>query len=377
MSKDPIHFRAHRSELLTALAAVIEAIPAKDNIPILENVLLQPDGDRLLLRGTNLDLEIETRCELLEASAGEGLTIAADEFYRIVKNMPESAEITLAPGKFPGQVTISGGRSRFNLHTLPVSDFPSIGTDRPQLAFTIQANILTDALGKVAYAMNTTMKDRPYLSGTFIEGLEDGKLSLCATDGKKMAVKRISPSEVNTFEPPIIPVKTVQAIRKLFGQSKSPCSFFVNDRKLAIECDDLSLVSKLVDGTFPDYRRLIPVRSDVFLRADRAAVSKAITRVSVIAGDISKASVRLDIAPGSMQIELMARDGQNASEPVDIEFDGDSHLRGFNPTFVNETLSSISTTSFCLHGTDPGAPGHFTPDGDADEDYIVMPMRVS
>lgn len=377
MSKDPIHFRAHRSELLAALSAVTEAVPAKDNIPILENVLLQPDGERLLLRGTNLDLEIETRCELLEASASEGLTIAADEFYRIVKNMPESAEISVAPGKFPGQVTVSGGRSRFNLHTLPVSDFPSIGTDRPPLAFTIQANILTDALGKVAYAMNTTMKDRPYLSGTFIEALEDGKLSLCATDGKKLAVKRISASDVVVFEPPIIPIKTTQAIRKLFGQSKAVCSFYVDDRKLAVECDGVSLVSKLVDGRFPDYKAIVPVRNSVFLRADRATVSKAITRVSVIAGDISKSSVRLDIQNGLMQIELVARDGQNASEPVDIEFDGDSHLRGFNPTYVNETLSSISTTSFCLHGTDPAAPGHFTPDGDADEDYIVMPMRVS
>ncbi|WP_334154277.1 DNA polymerase III subunit beta [Agrobacterium pusense] len=377
MSKDPIHFRAHRSELLTALAAVIEAVPAKDNIPILENVLLQPDGDRLLLRGTNLDLEIETRCELLEPSAGDGLTIAADEFYRIVKNMPESAEITLAPGKFPSQVAISGGRSRFNLHTLPASDFPSMGADRPPLAFTVQANLLTEALGRVAYAMNTTMKDRPYLSGTFVEGLENGRLAIVATDGLKMAASRISPSELNAFEPPIIPIKTVQAIRKLVGHSKAVCSFFINDRKMVMECEEISLVSKLVDGTFPDYKRIIPARNSVFLRADRATVSKAITRVSVIAGDISKSSVRLDIQSGLMQIELVARDGQNASEPVDIEYDGDSHLRGFNPTFVNETLSSISTTSFCLHGTDPAAPGHFTPDGDADEDYIVMPMRVS
>lgn len=377
MSKDPIHFRAHRSELLAALSAVTEAVPAKDNIPILENVLLQPDGERLLLRGTNLDLEIETRCELLDASAGDGLTIAADEFYRIVKNMPESAEITVKPGQFPGQVTVSGGRSRFNMHTLPASDFPSIGSDRPLLAFAVQASVLTDAFGRVAYAMNTTMKDRPYLSGTFVEGLESGKLAICATDGLKMAVSRISPSELNTFEPPIIPIKTVQAIRKLFGHSKAACSFFINDRKIVVECEDITLVSKLVDGQFPDYRRIIPARSDVFLRADRAAVSKAITRVSVIAGDISKSSVRLDIQNGVMQIELVARDGQNASEPVDIEYEGDSHLRGFNPTFVNETLSSISTTSFCLHGTDPAAPGHFTPDGDADEDYIVMPMRVS
>ncbi|MDP9564356.1 UNVERIFIED_ORG: DNA polymerase-3 subunit beta [Rhizobium nepotum] len=377
MSKEAIYFRAHRSELLAALAAVTEAVPAKDSIPILTNVLLQPDGDRLLLRGTNLDLEIETRCELVEQSASEALTIAADEFYRIVSNMPESAEITLAPGKSIGQVTISGGRSRFILHTLPASDFPSIGADRPPLSFTVQANLLTDAMAKVAYAMNTTMKDRPHLSGTFVEGLTNGKLAICATDGLKMGVSRISPNEMNSFDPPTIPIKTVQAIRKLWGNSKAIASLYINDRKIVVECEDVSLVSKLIDGTFPDYSRIIPARSNIFLRADRAAVSKAITRVSVIAGDISKSSVRLDIQGGLMQVELMARDGQSASEPVDIEFDGDSHLRGFNPKFVNETLSSISTTSFCLHGTDPLAPGHFTPDGDADEDYIVMPMRVS
>ncbi|NTA79545.1 DNA polymerase III subunit beta [Agrobacterium tumefaciens] len=377
MSKEAIYFRAHRSELLAALAAVNEAVPTKDSIPILTNVLLQPDGERLLLRGTNLDLEIETHCELLEASASDGLTISADEFYRIVKNMPESAEITLAPGKFPGQVAISGGRSRYNLHTLPVSDFPSIGSDRPPLAFTVHANLLTDALGKVTYAINTTMKDRTHLMGAFIEGLESGKLAIVATNGLKMAVSRISPNEITSFEPPIVPTKTVQAIRKLMGHSKAICSFYVNDRKLVIECEDIKLVSKLIDGTFPDYRRIVPSRDRVFLRADRESISKAITRACVIAGDTTREAIKLGISEGSMQIELATTTGQSAVENVDIEFDGESHLRGFNGVFFNETLSSISTTSFRLYGTDPGAPGHITPDGDADEDYIVMPMRVS
>ncbi|MGV1900712.1 DNA polymerase III subunit beta [Agrobacterium sp. 22-3674b3] len=377
MSKEAIYFRAHRSELLAALAAVTEAVPTKDSIPILTNVLLQPDGDRLLLRGTNLDLEIETHCELLEASASDGLTISADEFYRIVKNMPESAEITLAPGKFPGQVAISGARSRYNLHTLPASDFPSMGSDRPPLAFTVQANVLTDALGKVAYAINTTMKDRVFMMGAFIEALENGKLSVVATNGLKLAVSRISPHEMNRFDPPIVPTKTVQAIRKLLGQSKAICSFYVNDRKLVVECEDFTLVSKLIDGTFPDYRTAIPTRDGGFLRADRDAISKAITRACVIAGDTTREAIKLGISKGSMQIELATTEGQSAVENVDIEFDGEDHLRGFNGVFFNETLSSISTTSFRLYGTDPDAPGHITPDGDADEDYIVMPIRVS
>lgn len=376
MSNQPFHFRAHRSELLTALAAVTEAVPSKDTIPILENVLLQPDGERLLLRGTNLDIEVETRCELLEVGDSEGLTIAADEFYRIVKNMPESAEITLAPGKFPGQVAISGGRSRFNLHTLPATDFPSIGTERPPLAFVTQANQLADAIGKVSHAINTTMKDRTHLMGAFIEGLDNGKLAVVATNGLKLAVSRHTPQALSKFEGQIVPTKTVQVFRKLLGQTKASCSAYINDRKIVIECEDITIVSKLVDGQFPDYARIIPKRDAVFLRANRDAISKAITRACVIAGDTTSEAIKFNVSDGAMQIELSTRDGQNAAETVDVEFDGPDHLRGFNGIYVNETLSSISTTSFRLHGTDPGAPGHFTPDGDADDDYIVMPIRV-
>ncbi len=361
---------------MSALAAVNEAIPSKDSIPILENVLLKPEGGRLLLRGTNLDIEIETRCELVSSDAEEGLTVAADDFYRIVKNMPETAEISFAPGKFPGQVEIKGGRSRFNLHTLPASDFPSIGADLPPLAFSIPASLLTEALGKVSYAINTTMKDRPFMMGVFVEASPSGKLAFVATNGLKLAACMVNPTEAQKFHPQILPTKTVQAIRKLFGQSKAICTVYLNQRKMAIHCEDISLVSKLIDGQFPDYSRVIPSKDQIFLRADREATSKAITRACVISGDTSREAIKLGVDGNSMQIELATSDGQSAAEMLDVEYDGDAHIRGFNGQFVNETLASISTSTFRLYGTDPSAPALFTPDSDADEIYLVTPIRV-
>lgn len=376
MTKTQPYFTVHRSEIIEALAAVNEAVASKDTIPILQHVFLKPEGDHLILRGSNLDIEIETRCELLSSSTGDGLTVSADDFYRIVKNMPENAEIQLGAGKSSAQVEIKGARSKFNLHTLSVSDFPSMGAERPDFAFATPASMLTEALGKIAHAINTTMEERYYLMGVFIEALPSGKLAFVATDGLMLAAARITPNEMSSFRPPIVPTKTVKAIRKLFGQTKAVCSVYIDERKIVLECGDLSISSKLVDGQFPDYQRIIPPRNDIFFRADKDATSKAITRACVISGDTSREAIKLLIEASAMQIELATADGQSAVESVDVDYVGESQLRGFNGRFVNETLSSISTSSFRLYGTDPLAPGHFTPDSDADEDYIVMPMRV-
>ncbi|MBB3944673.1 DNA polymerase-3 subunit beta [Rhizobium skierniewicense] len=371
-----LYFRVHRTELLAALGAVSGAIPRKDEIPILQNVLLQPDGERLIVRGTNLDLEVETRCDLLEAGNGDALTIGFKELFDIAKNMPETAEIAIHEGKAQGQVTISSGRSRYNLHVLPALDFPSMGKQRPPLAFSIVGTVLNAAFKKTLYAVNTTTKDRPHLSGTYIHALPDGKLAVVGCNGIKIAVARINPTEMVDFEPPIIAIDTVKSFSKLMGEAKNECQVFISENKIVFESGDTIIVSKLIDGVFPNYERIIPERHDIKVHADRDAVLRAINRVMAIAGDTKSQATKFLMSRGQMQIEYATTNGQTAVEALDIQYDGEDFYRGFNGALVKDTLESISSSSFLMFGDDPESAGHFTPANDADEDYILMPMRV-
>lgn len=371
-----LYFRVHRTELLTALGAVSGAIHRKDEIPILQHVLLQPDGGRLTVRGTNLDIEVQTKCDLVETGSTGALTIGFRELYDIAKNMPETAEIAFQTGKTDGQVAVSAGRSRYNLHFLSALDFPCMGKALPPFAFSITAPILNTAFKKTLYAVNVSMKDRPHLSGTFIHAREDGKLAVVGCDGVKLAVTRIQPDELAQFVPPIIATDTVKIFCKLLGETKATVQVYISDNKIVIGCGDIVIVSKLMEGTFPDYARIIPQRHQVAVKLDRDAITRAISRVMAIAGDAKTSAVKLLFTSGEMQIEYATGNGQTAVEALDIDYDGHEFYRGFNGALVKDTLESISSPSFFLFGSDPEAPGHFTPTNDADEDYILMAMRV-
>ena len=371
-----LFFRAHRVELLAAFNAVRDAIPRKDEIPILQNVLLRPEGEKLMVRGTDLSIEVQTQCDLLDVGSAGALTINFEEAYSIVRNLPESAEISIEAGRAEGQVTIISGRSRYNLHFLPASDFPSMGNERPPVAFTIGAATLNAAFRKVLYAVNVNMKDRPFLMGVHVHKEASGKLAVVGCNGLKVAVSRISTVEAAKFSPATIPTETVNIFRRLLGESKANVSFSLNENKVVIEGEDIIITSRLIDGTFLPYAQVIPERNDEFIRADCASVITALNRVTAIARDIKTSATKFYFSSGQMRIELITTNGQAAVETLDIDYQGEEFKRGFNASFVKDTLESISTTSFMLFGRDPEAPGHFTPDNDADEDYIVMPMRV-
>lgn len=371
-----LYFRIHRAELLAALNAVRDAIPRKDEVPILQNVLLQPEGDRLTVRGTDLSIEVQTRCDLLEAGNGQALTINFEETYSIVKNLPESAEISIQEGKGQGQVTVLSGRSRYTLHFLPAADFPSMGNERPPFAFAAGAAVLNSAFRKVLYAVNVNMKDRPFLMGVHVHRTDNDKLAVVGCNGLKVAVSRIAPAEMAQFKAATIPTETINIIRRLMGESKDACRFHLNENKVVVECEEIVITSRLVDGVFLPYGKVIPARNGEFVRADCAAVIHALNRVTAISSNIKTSATRFLFSSGQMHIELVSSNGQAATETLDIDYEGEEFQRGFNASFVKDTLESISTASFLLFGKDREAPGHFTPDNDADEDYVVMPMRV-
>lgn len=369
-------FKVHRTELLAALEAATQAVDAKGTIPILSNILLKPEGGRLIVCGTDLDIEIRTSCDLIEAQSGSAVTVAAKELREITRAAPESAEIVFEEGRADYQIGIRAARSRYSLHTLPDSDFPSIGQTLPDLCITAGSALLSEVLGKVYYAIEKTNKTRMYLMGAYLHASGDRQLTIVGSDGRQMAVVRMDVDEQTDFPSVIVPVKTVAIFRKLFGPMKTPCKVFISDSKIAFESCDTTLISRLVDGTFPDYNRIMPRRLPEFVTADRDAMKAAIKRTCVVAADTSKDGLKVSISQDGLQLQLVSKSGETASESVDADYAGQSYEIGFNGSYLSSLLESISTTSFRMHGSDPAMAGLFTPDNDADEDYILMPMRV-
>ncbi|WHA40944.1 DNA polymerase III subunit beta [Agrobacterium larrymoorei] len=370
-----LYFKVHRSELVKAVDAALLATGSKEKFPALDNVLLKPHDNTLIVRGTNLDLEIEITCDLVEQGRDYGFTVNATALANIARNLPEAAELKFEAGKDKAQVSISAARSRYTLNIMEEADFPSIG-GKPEFAFNISTAALCDMIGKVRYAIAKGDKTRPYFEGLLFNRLTDQRIEFVSCDGKNLAAVRLDFEAVEDFPQIIVPTKTVDAVAKLLSPLKSDCRININDFKISFECEGLSLISKLVDGRYPEYSRLIPQRDPSFVRADRDQFRRAIARTCAVTREASKDALKLSVSSDGLMLSLNSGVGESAAEPVEISYDGEAYEKGYNSAFLTKMLESISTPSVRMYGTDPSTGGHFTPDNDAAEDFIVMPMRV-
>ncbi len=371
---DRILFRAHRSQILPALDACFEAVDTRSNIPILGNVLLSPNGGELLMRATDLAIEVETSCDLLGESVSDPITVAGAGLRDIVKNLPESAEITFSEGAFPDQVRIRSGRSRFSLLTLPEVDFPSIAAKVTGEVFQLDISPLIDALMKVVYAIKED-KTRNYLSGAFLHANNGNRISVVGTDGHNLAVVNLDAGSAIEFPGIIVPIKTVKAFKKLFGEGKGRAEITISDSTVRISMGGVTAISKLVDGKFPGYERIIPVRSNHVAIAPVSTLRAAVSRVCLVANDLERDTVRFQMENGALRVALKTSSGEDADEDVPIDYDGDKIDIGFNGRYLTQMLSSIGTQDVEMHFSDPTTPGLFRPTIECDEHYVIMPRK--
>lgn len=370
---DNIFFRVHRSALLPALDAVFEAVDQKSTIPILGNVLLRPRTGELTLRGTDLTIEVETSCDLLDEGQKLPITVSGTALREIVRNAPESAEISFAPGAFADQVLISAGKSKFSLLTLPERDFPSISDKIQGDGHLIDLPPLLNALAKVTYAIRED-KTRPHLSGPFIHP-DNGKISVVGCDGHNLAVIKLSPEEVFTFPGAILPLKTVKSCSKIFTNAKGKGRITITDAMIRISCDGISLVSKLIDATFPNYAHIIPARQPEPVVSSVAVIKSATTRVCLVSTDLEKDSVFLDVEKNLIKVTMSTGTCETAEEEIAVSYSGEPVKIGFNGKYIRALLGSISTQDVELHIIDQESAALFRPTIDVDESYVLMPRR--
>jgi DNA polymerase-3 subunit beta len=366
-----------RADLLKALGHVHRVVERRNTIPILANVLMRGEKSKLSLKATDLDLEVN---ETISAEIGPGgsTTVPAHMFYEIVRKLPEGAQIALEASGERAVLAIRAGRSRFTLQTLPESDFPDLAAGEMTHSFKLATADLKRLIDKTQFAISTE-ETRYYLNGIYLHAAGSGKsttLRGVATDGHRLAqVELPLPAGAAGMPGIIVPRKTVGEVRRLIEDADTEVSIELSQGKIRFTIGNVVLTSKLIDGTFPDYARVIPLNNDKELRVDKKDFEAAVDRVSTVSSERGRA-VKLSLNGGKLTLSVTNPESGSASEEIEVEYEGDPLDIGFNSRYLMDIASQIDGEVAVLKLADPGSPT-LIQDRDAGSTlYVLMPMRV-
>lgn len=369
-----------RAALLRALTHVQSVVERRNTIPILANVQLEALADGgLRLTATDLDLAVVETVDAGVAQAGK-TTVPAHTLYDIVRKLPDGAEIELTLDGGKGQLMLRAGRYASALSCLPSEDFPEISEGDLPFAFQLTADELKRLMDKTRFAISTE-ETRYYLNGIYVHVAEaDGGggavLRAVATDGHRLARAETPVPEGAAGMPGVIvPRKTVGELRKLIDELDDTISIALSETKIRFAFGTAVLTSKLIDGTFPDYERVIPQGNDKHVRIDCKPFAEAVDRVATISSEKSRA-VKFALSSGRMDLSVTSPDHGSASEELPIDYEGESLEIGFNSRYVLDIAGQIDGSALELVVADNASPVIVRDLEDAGALYVLMPMRI-
>lgn len=366
-----------RNHLLKALGHVQRVVENRTTYPILSNVLLRASEGVLELRATDLDIEVTERVPASVLTEGT-TTVSAHKLYDIIRKLADGAEIRLEKTS-ENDMTLTSGRSRFNLPILSAESFPDLKSGTFTSAFDIPAPSLLELIERTAFAASTE-ETRYYLNGIYLHGTDAGNgpiLRAVATDGHRMARTDIDAPEGSAgMEGIIIPSKTVKELGKLVEGIADDVRVEVSDTKIRVTVGEVVILSKLIEGTFPDYDRVTPKNNQKRLQANKAEFAMAVDRVSTIASDRGGRSVKLSVSDGVLELIVSNPDHGEAREEMPIAFSESEFAIGFNSRYLMDVIGQIKSENaiFMLH--DANSPSVIHEDGDGRALYVLMPMRT-
>ncbi|SEL60555.1 DNA polymerase-3 subunit beta [Bosea lupini] len=366
-----------RSTLLKSLGHVHRVVERRNTIPILSNLLLRGSEDGLKLKATDLDIEVvETvPADVVESGA---TTVPAHTLYDIVRKLPDGSQVSLETTGETGQMVLRSGRSRFTLQTLPESDFPDITAGEMAHRFVLPAGEFKRLIDKTQFAISTE-ETRYYLNGIYLHAIDvDGRpvLRAVATDGHRLArVDTAAPQGSLGMPGVIVPRKAVAEIQKLLEDGESEVQIELSATKIRVATAEVVLTSKLIDGTFPDYQRVIPSGNDKLLTVDRSDFAASVDRVSTISSERGRA-VKLSMADGRMTLSVTNPDSGSATEEIEVDYDAGPLDIGFNARYLMDIAAQLDGDTALLKLADPGSPTVIQDREGASALYVLMPMRV-
>ena len=366
-----------QSALLKSLAHVHRVVERRNTIPILSNVLLRATGGSLQLKATDLDIEV-VETLTAESTLDGAITVPAHTLYDIVRKLSDGAQVSLETGLDSSQLIIKSGRSRFTLQALSEQDFPDMAAGEMTHRFMVPSKDVQRLIEKTQFAISTE-ETRYYLNGIYMHTVDTDAgmmLRAVATDGHRLARSELSaPAGATGMPGVIVPRKTVAEALKLVAEHDSEISVELSTAKIRFVIGNVVLTSKLIDGTFPDYTRVIPVGNDKRLVVERADFTRSVDRVSTISSERGRA-VKLSLTDGKLTLSVNNPDAGNAVEEIEVDYDAGNIDIGFNARYLLDIANQLEGDTTLIKLADASSPTLILEREGSSTLYVLMPMRV-
>lgn len=366
-----------RSALLKSLGHIQSVVEKRGTIPILSNVKLEAAGGVLYLTATDMDIAVIERTNATVNEPGYA-TVPAHTFYDIVRKLPEGSQVEFSRADDASKAVIRAGSSRFSLATLPVDEFPVMSEGDLPFAFTLAPAEVNALIDKTRFAVSTE-ETRYYLNGIYLHQADNQGvpvLRAVATDGHRLARVEVGlPAGASGMPGVIVPRKAIDEIKKLAEAATGDVQISLSDAKIRVAAGPTVLISKLIDGTFPDYERVIPTGNDKILEVDGKSFTRAVDRVSVISSEKTR-GIRVALTAGKLVLSADSAEHGTATEEVDVAYAADPVEIGFNSRYLLDMMAQIEgeTAQFVL--ADSTSPALVRDTSDVGALYVIMPMRV-
>lgn len=364
--------KAKREALLGPLSAVSGIIERRHTLPILSNVLIENAPGGLSFLATDIEIQINARADVAQESESRAVTVGARKLVDILRALPEGLEVTLQTQD--KRLLVKAGKSRFVLQTLPAEDFPRLARPAGESArLALPQKALRRLLGLVQYAM-AQQDIRYYLNGLLIV-VEDRQLRLVATDGHRLAYVAMELDVQMPRQEVIVPRKTVLELAKLLGDGEDPVRIELSSAQAAFSFGTVDLVSKLVDGKFPDYTRVIPTGHKNKLSVDREMLRQALLRAAILSNEKFR-GVRWVLSDGGLKLVSSNAEQEEAEESLEVAYAGDALDIGFNVNYLLDVLNNVSGAEVECSFGDGSSSALVCFPSEPEFKYVVMPMRI-
>ncbi|MEM1287897.1 MAG: DNA polymerase III subunit beta [Pseudomonadota bacterium] len=366
-----------RGALLKAVGQAQSVVERRNTIPILANVLVEAEGESVSFRATDLDIEVVIKSPAQVERAGS-TTVSAITLHEIVRKLPDGSLVQLSDDGSSGRVEVRAGRSHFTLGTLPREDFPVMASSEYHTNFSAPAPVLRRLFDKSKFAISTE-ETRYYLNGVYMHIAEENghrALRCVATDGHRLArIDAELPMHAEEMPGVIVPRKTVGELRKLLDDDEMTIAVSVSETKVRFATPDITLTSKVIDGTFPDYSRVIPAGNNRKLEVDAQEFAHAVDRVATVSSERSRA-VKMQLEEDRLVLSVNAPDSGAAEEELVVAYSDEKLDIGFNAKYLLEIAGQVDRENAVFLFNSSGDPTLMREGNDESAVYVVMPMRV-
>ncbi len=375
-----MEFKINSSDLLKALSHIHGIVEVRHTLPILSNIILKARDNELTLSSTNLDIYCADKIKAEVYIAGE-ISVSAVTFFEIVKRLPSGSDVVMTMEEGENEITLICGRSKFNLSTLKTDDFPIISDNDLSTKFVLSADELIRILDKTKFAVSNE-ETRYYLNGIFLHKADRNSipfLRAVATDGHRLAQYDIPlPQGAEEITGIIIPKKTIFELRKVLDDADGDVSISLNENKIKFTFNDLKIISKVIDGTFPDYTKVIPQNNNKNFKTNNNELKNAIDRVSAVAANEESKSkaIKLSLEDNKLNLSVESQSKGSANEILDISYDGDKVDIGFNSKYIIDICNEVDGEEVDISLLDSVSPAIILDKTDENLFFVLMPMRI-